>query len=118
LQKRGVRLLAVALAAAVVMHGLYDLIVMNGVWCIILLLFLRLMFESTRSLLEYLTAISPYRVSLTAWVQSYPNPAVEAGLECMHCGSTNPKLTYRLEHIRVQKCDRCQYFVATHNSLY
>lgn len=115
---KGILLLIGGYLSAAAMHGVFDLIIFNGFWVIVLLLFMRWMFYRSRSLLGSMTALSPCRRSLSHFINTYPSPTTEDGIECLHCGNREPKPTYRLGQIVIQKCDQCGMFVSTKNSLY
>lgn len=98
-------------------HGLYDLLAFNGFIFILLIVVVRMGYLWTLSLLGYAAAQSPYRKTLETAVRTYPAPTMEKGIECLHCGSRNSKLTFRLGRIRIQKCDSCIHYVASKRSL-
>jgi len=105
-------------AYAGIVHGLYDLVIFNGFALVILLAVMQSAHYFALALLSYTTAQSPHRVSLAGFIAAYPNPAREKGLECLHCGSLNPKETYRLKKLLVQKCDACEMYVTTKKGIF
>jgi hypothetical protein len=50
-------------------------------------------------------------------VLAYDKPVIEPGIECLNCGNTEPKLTYRVGDERIQKCGKCGNFVTTKSGL-
>jgi RsiW-degrading membrane proteinase PrsW (M82 family) len=100
------------------MHGIYDLAVMNGwaFWLVVIIAWLS--YWWIMRWLGYTTAISPHRQSLGAFIAGQAEPPVKPGLECLHCGSTEEKPTYAQEKIVFQKCDQCSYFVIEKKQLF
>ena len=68
-------------------------------------------------LLGYTAAKSPFRTSLTKFIHTYESPQIEAGMECLDCGSTAPKPTYELGRIHLQRCDACGAMVCSKQTL-
>ena len=98
---------------ASIVHGLYDLIIFNGLALMLLLLVVQFSYNFTLSLLSYTTAQSPHRSSLSDFIKSNKIPPIEKGLECLYCGSVNQKETFKLKNIIIQKCDGCENYVTT-----
>ncbi len=117
---RGWRLLLFAFLYASIIHGLYDGILFSklGGWGLLVLIFIlyRVVVLNT-SLLEYTTAISPARCSLVSLVHLSSGEPSDEGLECLHCGSKNPKVGYSVGSVYFQKCDACSCYVTTKRGL-
>ena len=111
-------LLVFSFLYAAALHGLYDLIVFNGLFLIILIIMLIVAHSLTLSFLAYTTAKSPFRKSLARFVKDYENPTFEYGIECLNCGSKKIKISYRHGNIKIQKCDQCPFYLTTRDSLY
>ncbi|MEN8141668.1 MAG: PrsW family intramembrane metalloprotease [Thermodesulfobacteriota bacterium] len=103
---------------ASLVHGLYDLVIFNGLTLIVLLLVVKGSYYFTLSLLSYTTAQSPHRLPLEKIIESEIKPSKEKGLRCLNCCSTNPKETFKLKNILIQKCDTCEYFVTTKKGIF
>ena len=116
--KTGFSLLILSFLYAAALHGLYDLIVFNELFLIILIIMLIVAHSLTLSFLAYTTARSPFRKSLARFVKDYENPTFEYGIECLNCGSKKIKISYRLGNIKIQKCDQCPFYLTTRDSLY
>jgi RsiW-degrading membrane proteinase PrsW (M82 family) len=118
--RRGVSLLVFAFLYASLAHGLYDGILFSGLNLVAVAAIAYLLCRMTwldMSFLEYATAISPARCSLASFVRLAGSGPCEEGMECLHCGSTNPKVGYHLGAIHFQKCDSCSCYVATKRGL-
>jgi len=118
--RRGVLLLGCGFLYASAVHGIYDGILFGTINYIAIAAFIYLLHRMTRlvlSLFEYSTAISPARCSLASFVRLAGSGPCDEGLECLHCGSTNPKVGYHLGAIHFQKCDSCSCYVATKRGL-
>jgi RsiW-degrading membrane proteinase PrsW (M82 family) len=116
--KRAFPLALLAFTYASLAHGLFDLILFNGWIFLVLLIIIKIAHSWTLHLLTYTTACSPFKKSLEAFVASYVKPKIEPGIECLKCGNTEPKLTYRFGKERIQKCDECGNFVTTKSGLF
>jgi hypothetical protein len=116
--RRGGVLLLLSFLYAGFAHGLYDAAVFHGAAFLIVFAGVLALSLLGRWLLGYTAAISPHRRSLAEVIASFPGAPVEAGLPCLHCGSTNPKATYRHGRIRIQKCDGCECYVTTKAGLW
>ncbi|NOX37761.1 MAG: PrsW family intramembrane metalloprotease [Calditrichaeota bacterium] len=102
---------------AISTHALYNLSLFNGWPLFYVLLLFYISFRALNRLLEYTSAKSPFRVSLKSFVEQTPFPPMEPGLECLHCGDTSPKPTYRIGKIMFQKCVQCPYYITSLKSL-
>jgi RsiW-degrading membrane proteinase PrsW (M82 family) len=111
-------LLAFSFLFAAALHGLYDLIVFNELFSLILIILLIAAYFLILSFLGYTTAKSPFRKSLSHFVEAYEKPTLEDGIECLNCGSKKPKISYKLGNIKFQKCDQCPFYLTTRDSLY
>ena len=111
-------LLIAALVYASVVHGIYDLVIFNGWTIFILTLVIWFALKMTYAFLGYATAKSPFRTSLSIFIQTHTAPEKKAGLACLACGSTNPKQTSCLGKERIQKCDGCRCHVTTRKGLF
>ncbi len=102
---------------ASVYHTLYDIFV--GYWFLLpgLYLIIKGAYLWMYRLLGYTAAKSPFRTSLTEFIHTYETPQIEAGLECLDCGSTAPKPTYELGRIHLQRCDACGSMVCSKQTL-
>lgn len=116
--KRGVGFFLVSFLYASFIHGLYDAILFQGWGFILVLVLLKYSYEWALTLLSYTTAISPFRKTLTGFLNNYQDPAVEDGMTCPSCGNEGPKTTYRMEKTRIQKCDRCLNYLTTKKGLF
>ena len=101
-----------------ILHGIWDLIAFNGFWFILFLIIINIAYIQLIKWLEYTTAKSPYRISITKFIKNYKNPTMTNGIECLNCGSKNQKLTYKLNRILIQKCDYCNCYVTNYNSIF
>jgi hypothetical protein len=52
------------------------------------------------------------------FIGNFKKQNIEPGMECLSCGSRNPKLTYKKGKIRIQKCDKCPFYVSDYNSMF
>ena len=102
---------------ASVYHALYDIFV--SWWFLLpgLYFIIKGAYRWMYKLLGYTAAQSPFRKSLAEFIHTYHAPLIEAGLECLDCGSTAPKPTYTLGKIQVQQCEACRAMVCTEKSL-
>ena len=115
--KTGWPFMAIAFAYAALTHGLYDLVMFNQYIVLVLMLVIALAHYWTIKLLAYANATSPYRQSLREFIEAYDNPMVEEGMECLNCGNGAHKPTYRIGEIRIQKCEACERYITTLDSL-
>ena len=98
-------------------HGIYDLAIFHG-WTIFLLaLVIWFVLKTTYVFTSYTTAKSPFRQSLSAFIQAHAMPEKLPGLTCLNCGSTHSKQTSYLGKEPLQKCDHCQCHVTTPKGL-
>ena len=111
-------LLVISFILACLSHGTYNLIIFNGYAVIALAVVIGVILSWTMDLLSYATALSPHRVPLKAFIAAAQNPELRKGIECLNCGSINPKLTYKNGRILIQKCDGCDQYVTTRKSLF
>ncbi|OEU61177.1 MAG: hypothetical protein BA870_02810 [Desulfuromonadales bacterium C00003094] len=118
INKSGWILLGASLIYAILIHGLYDLIIFNGFFIVVLIIVVKMAHSWTLSLLGYSTAVSPHRTSLKDFIENYKKPEKEKGLECLHCGDKHNKLTFKLGRIIIQKCNSCSFYVTTRDSLF
>lgn len=102
---------------ASVYHTLYDIFV--SWWYLLpgLYLIIKGAYLWMYKLLGYTAAKSPFRTSLAEFIYAEQSPQIEAGLECLDCGSTAPKPTYKLEKIHLQRCDTCGAMVCSKQTL-
>jgi RsiW-degrading membrane proteinase PrsW (M82 family) len=109
--------LLLAYIAASVYHTLYDIFV--SWWYLLpgLYLVIRGAYGWMHRLLGYTAAKSPFRTSLAGFVHAEKSPSIEAGLECLDCGSPAPKPTYEKGRIRLQRCDACGAMVCSRQVL-
>jgi len=118
---RGGAFLVFTFLYASIAHGVYDAILFSGMPIIVtlaaIIFLLYRMIRLALSFLEYSTAISPERCSLASFVRLAGNSPCAEGLECLHCGSMNPKVGYHLGAIYFQKCDSCPCYVTTKRGL-
>jgi RsiW-degrading membrane proteinase PrsW (M82 family) len=98
-------------------HSLYDIFV--SWWYLLpgLYLVIKGAYGWMYRLLGYTAATSPFRKSLAEFVYTFPAAPIEPGIECLNCGNTAPKNTYKLRAIRLQKCTACNAMVCTQKSL-
>ena len=115
---KGLSLLLFSFLYASFVHGIFDAIIFNGLYFIFLIILLRLAHSFALSLLNYSTAISPFRETIKDFVLNYSNPEKNKGLKCINCGSKEKKDTYKFDKIQIQKCDNCASYVTTRDSLY
>jgi RsiW-degrading membrane proteinase PrsW (M82 family) len=115
---RATGLLAISFILASLSHGTYNLIIFNGYALSALIVVVGVILSWTMDLLSYATALSPHRVPLKVFMAAYQKPESQQGIECLNCGSANPKLTYKQDRIIIQKCDGCDQYVTTRKSLY
>jgi RsiW-degrading membrane proteinase PrsW (M82 family) len=118
LSHKAAGLMAISFLLACLSHGAYNLIIFNGYALIVLIVAVGVILSWTMDVLSYATALSPHRVPLKAFIAAYPNPDRQQGIECLQCGSTAEKLTYKKDKIVIQKCDHCDQYVTTRKSLY
>lgn len=110
--------LAAAYIYASLLHGVYDALLFSGFGSILIIPLLVIAYSWTRNILGYVTAVSPFRVSLKKFVQNYENPPVEKGMECLKCGNQEDKRSYRLGKLQLQECPQCFSFVATKDTIF
>ena len=79
---------------------------------------MKLSYHWALSLLSYTTAKSPFRPRLSQFINDTRSPEVAKGIECINCGNLKEKETYKIGKIAVQKCDACNSYVTTSDSLY
>ncbi len=115
--KENKNFLIISFMFASIAHGTYDLILFNGLGFIILVIVMYLVYSFTMDILGYASALSPFHLTLENFVNSYQNPTLEKGLECIYCGSKNDKLSYKFNNAFFQKCDGCDFYVTTKSSL-
>jgi len=115
--KTGIMLFLASYAYASLAHGLYNSIVFHGLSVFLLMFLLFKSYKWSLSLLSYTTAKSPFRQSIKEFIADYENPVKESGYGCPNCGSTNSKISYTKGRIHIQKCDNCQNFLATGDTL-
>ena len=116
--RTGIVLLFVSYLYACFVHGLFNSILFHG-WIIGFLVALMALSQKVLfSLLTYTTAISPFKISLREFVDSYGEPNNEKGLECLNCGSKNIKPTYEMGTFFFQKCDQCPCYVLTKDNIF
>ena len=106
-------LLIYAFIYASLVHGLYDLVIFNGLFLLALMFIYKVTYTSALSFLGYAVAKSPFRKTLSQFIIEYTDAGPEEGLECLHCGSKEEKLTYKWDKLALQKCDHCDMYVAT-----
>ena len=116
--KKGIQLFFTSFAYAVLIHGLFDGIIFHSLLLIFLILVIKFSYLWTLSLLSYTTAKSPFRPRLSQFINGIRTAAIEKGIECINCGNKEKKETYRIGKIVVQKCNGCNSYVATADSLY
>ena len=117
-QKSGIGLLAVSFIYASFIHGLYDAIIFHHLIFFLLLLLMYLSWRWTLSLLSYTAAKSPFKPSLKDFIQNYGETKKQRGLECLGCGSKNEKYTFRGHRFEIQKCDQCESYLVSRDSLF
>ena len=115
--KWGFRFLLLSLIFSSLAHGVYDLMLFNGVAIPFVILLLILAYKYGLIFLRYCSVISPFRETLYSIIYNYDNPEIEDGLTCLHCGSTHDKVTFKYRDFMIQKCDSCDYFITTKKSL-
>lgn len=115
--KNAKQLLIVSFIFASIAHGTYDLVIFNGAALIVLLAVMWFIYLWAMDLLSFANAQSPFKVSLLDFISNYKESVVEDGLECLSCGSKNAKMTYKLNNILIQKCDKCEHYVSTKKTL-
>jgi hypothetical protein len=116
--KRGFQLFLVAFGFAVLIHGLYDGVIFHGLAILFLFWVLYIGYKWSLNLLSYTTAKSPFRPSLKQFIDNCQKPVRENGIECLNCGNSDQKYTYRIGKIRIQKCYECGCFVSTDQDLF
>ena len=103
---------------AVLLHGIWDLMVFNSFsW----FFFIGIMYFSyllVQGLMGFSTAISPFRISLKDFIYTYKDPVREKGIECIKCGNTEDKESFRFGRIYIQKCPQCQSYLTNKASLF
>jgi hypothetical protein len=110
--------LLITFVYACLTHGLFDALLFKGYTVSIVIAFTIFSYYFVLSLLSFTSAISPFRMTLEKYVEQYPQPQEQPGLECLHCSDNNPKLSYAIGAMTVQKCSGCGYFVATKQTLF
>jgi RsiW-degrading membrane proteinase PrsW (M82 family) len=116
--KKGWAVLGIAYLYAVFVHGLYDLIIFNQYLLIVLLILVKLAHSWTLSLLGYSNAVSPFRQSLKEFIENYKEPETEEGIECLNCGDSNEKPTFKRGQIVIQECPSCGKYLTTRDSIF
>lgn len=116
--KTGLGLLTFSVFYASALHGTWDLFAFSFSSLLIFLLILIISYSLMLDVLGYTTAKSPFRTTLTQFVETFENTIIEDGLECLSCGNKDRKKSYRLGNINIQKCDQCGCYLTTKNSLY
>jgi len=112
-KRKGLWLLVGSFLYASLIHGLYDMVIFTDLGGIAWGLVIYISYYMAFTLLEYVTAVSPFRKSLKAFIETYDLPATGEGIDCLNCGSDGKKTTYRLGGHRIQKCDNCECYVTT-----
>lgn len=116
--KQGMQLLFISFGYAISIHGLFDGIIFHSWLMIFLMLVLKLSYNWALSLLSYTTAKSPFRAKLRQFIDSNGSAVDEIGMECINCGNIEKKETYKLGKIKIQKCNGCNSYVTSADSLY
>ena len=115
--KENKNFLIISFIFASIAHGTYDLILFNGLGMVIFVIIMYFIYAFTMDILGFASALSPFHITLKEFINNYEKPTLEKGIECLNCGSKNDKLTYRLNNVIIQKCDTCEFYVTTKNSL-
>lgn len=116
--KGGVQLFFITYAYAIIIHGLFDGVIFHSWLLILLILVMKFSYRWALSLLSYTTAKSPFRPTLSQFIDDLKEKPVKKGLECLKCGNNDQKRTYEIGKIKIQKCNDCESYVATANSIY
>lgn len=115
--KENKNFLIISFIFASIAHGTYDLMIFNGFAIYITILVMYFIYLFTMDILGFASALSPFHITLREFINNYEKPTLEKGIECLYCGSKNDKLTYRLNSVIIQKCDKCGFYVTTKKSL-
>lgn len=116
--KKWGQLLIISFGYAILIHGLFDGIIFHAWLLIFLILVMKLSYYWALSLLSYTTAKSPFRTKLRKFIDNNSSVVNEKGMECINCGNIEKKETYKLGKIKIQKCNGCNSYVTTADSLY
>lgn len=119
--KKGIlrfRFLVLTFVYACITHGIYDLIIFNGWSLIFFIMLLQLSYRALMWNLEYTSARSPFRVSLKEFIDTYKKPEMSDGIICAACHSKGEKLTYQFEKSKIYKCDGCEYYITSKDSIF
>ncbi len=116
--KKQLRFLIKPLILASVVHGFYDIILFYNWAFIVFIVYFNIMIAVAKSLLVYTTSTSEFRLTLKSFVEEYSNPKIEKHFKCIHCGSSNPKLTFSGDNFIIQKCDKCCSYISNLESIY
>lgn len=109
--------LPLAWLSASVLHGIYDVLLLNRYTALVVPVVLWLAWWWTLRLLAYTDAVSPFRESLGAYLGDFSAAGVEDAPACLDCGSTAPKPTIRRDGIVVRRCEDCGSYQTTWRSL-
>ena len=119
--KKGIskfRFLILAFIHASFLHGMFDLTIFNEWILLLFIILIKLSYRTFLYLVDYAIAKSPFRKSLVQYIHEYDNPSIKKGMECLSCGSKNNKITYKLGKIKIQKCDKCSYYISDSDSIF
>ncbi|WDP91564.1 MAG: PrsW family intramembrane metalloprotease [Desulfobacter sp.] len=116
-QKKGFSLLIISFIYASLIHGLFNGVLFHNWLIIFFILVIKFSYHWTFTLLSYTTSKSPFRESLSDFLMN-SEPKIEKGIECLHCGDTTPKKTFKKNKIIIQKCNNCPCYVSNHDSIY
>jgi len=112
------RILLFGMVYACLSHALFDVLLFEEVNIIIVLAFTLFSYYVVLTWLGYTVAISPFKKTLSQYIEEYDAPETMPGLECLYCGDTEPKQSYSVGGISIQQCAGCGRFVSTSRALF
>lgn len=115
--RRAWPMLAAAFIYACLTHGVYDLVIFNHYFVVVLALVLWLTYKAAAGLLGYALAKSRFRTSLNTYLTSTAQVYHFPGLPCPYCGDLSDKATRTLFSKNIQLCGNCGHYVTTRAGL-
>lgn len=116
--KTGFVLFFVSYFYASLVHGMWDAIVFHHLIVLFSLLLFLFTWRWTLSLLSYTAAKSPFKPSLKDFINNHGKIERSKGIECLGCGDKTDKYSFKGKGFVIQKCNRCQGYLANKNSLF
>ncbi len=111
--RRAYPLVIAAFCYAVVVHGIYNLIIFKEYLIFLLAIAIWLMYKFSKMLLDYATAKSNFRYSLHFYLTTTPHKYLFTGPPCPICENKAVKSTWILLSKKIQKCDVCGHYLTT-----